>query len=70
MSYVAGYAALFHAHCVKEKQLELEIENQVTNVLIVLKTQEYKETRGPLIARFMGPTWDPPGSCCPQVGPM
>ena len=24
----------------------------------------------PLIARFMGPTWDPPGSCRPQVGPM
>ena len=23
-----------------------------------------------LIARFMGPTWRPPGSCRPQVGPM
>ena len=22
------------------------------------------------IARFKGPTWDPPGSCRPQVGPM
>ena len=22
------------------------------------------------IARFMGPTWGPPGSCWPQVGPM
>ena len=22
------------------------------------------------IAKFMGPTWDPPGSCRPQVGPM
>ena len=22
------------------------------------------------IARFMGPTWDPPGSCRPQEGPM
>ena len=22
------------------------------------------------IARFMGPTWDPPGSCRPQVGSM
>ena len=22
------------------------------------------------IARFMGPTWAPPGSCCPQMGPM
>ena len=23
-----------------------------------------------LIARFMGPTWNPPGTCRPQVGPM
>ena len=22
------------------------------------------------IAKFMGPTWGPPGSCRPQVGPM
>ena len=22
------------------------------------------------ITRFMGPTWDPPGSCQPQMGPM
>ena len=22
------------------------------------------------IAKFMGPTWDPPGSCRPQMGPM
>ena len=22
------------------------------------------------IAKFMGPTWGPPGSCCPQVGSM
>ena len=22
------------------------------------------------IAKFMGPTWDPPGSCQPQMGPM
>ena len=24
----------------------------------------------PQMARFMGPTWDPPGSCRPQVGAM
>ena len=24
----------------------------------------------PHIAKFMGPTWGPPGSCRPQVGPM
>ena len=24
----------------------------------------------PQIARFMGPTWGPPGACWPQVGPM
>ena len=26
--------------------------------------------KGSQIARFMGPTWGPPGSCQPQVGPM
>ena len=25
---------------------------------------------GPHVARFMGPTWGPPGSCRPQMGPM
>ena len=25
---------------------------------------------GSQIAKFMGPTWDPPGSCRPQIGPM
>ena len=30
--------------------------------------QEYKEITQ--IARIMGPTWGPPGSCQPQVGPM
>ena len=24
----------------------------------------------PQLARFMGPTWGPPGSCRPQMGPM
>ena len=24
----------------------------------------------PQIAKFMGPTWGPPGSCRPQIGPM
>ena len=26
--------------------------------------------RTPLIARFMGPIWGPPGSCRPQMGPL
>ena len=28
------------------------------------------DTRIPQIAKFMGPTWGPPGSCRPQMGPM
>ena len=31
------------------------------NVVLLLGTQ---------IAKFMGPTWGPPGSCRPQLGPM
>ena len=26
--------------------------------------------KNPQIAKFMGPTWGPPGSCRPQMGPM
>ena len=29
---------------------------------------EYNDTTQ--IAKFMGPTWGPPGSCRPQMGPM
>ena len=29
-----------------------------------------KPNIAPQIAKFMGPTWDPPGSCRPQMGPM
>ena len=30
----------------------------------------FRRKRGPLIARFMGPTWGPPWSCRSQVGPI
>ena len=30
----------------------------------------YQGKQAPLIARIMGPTWGPPGSCWPQMGPM
>ena len=32
---------------------------------------QYMDRRSiPQIAKFMGPTWGPPGSCRPQMGPM
>ena len=37
------------------------IPSSVTENLIINHSQ---------MARFMGPTWGPPGSCRPQVGPM
>ena len=42
------------------------------NILVsVLESAEGLITsKGPQIARFMGPTWGPPGSCRPQVDPM
>ena len=33
-----------------------------------IKRQSIAE-RGPQIAKFLGPTWGPPGSCRPQMGP-
>ena len=33
-------------------------------------TAKYKQYKVSQIAKFMGPTWGPPGSCRPQKGPM
>ena len=38
--------------------------------LILFLGAQLQYTKIALIARFMGPKWDPPGSCRPQVGPM
>ena len=35
-------------------------------ILLSLRTNNWTTQ----IAKFMGPTWDPPGSCRPQMGPM
>ena len=42
------------------------------NVIIinVAEKQILLTSKCPQIARFMGPTWGPSGSCRPQVGPM
>ena len=32
--------------------------------------EQHEDIMPPQIARFMGPTWGPLGSCRPQVGPM
>ena len=36
----------------------------------VMSPDGYTHAYIPLIAIFMGPTWGPPGSCRPQMGPM
>ena len=41
----------------------------LTRSVIFLNIFPYRFVR-PQIARFMGPTWGPPGSCRPQLGPM
>ena len=38
------------------------ISNSTNELLLSSKTSQ--------IAKFMGPTWGPPGSCRPQMGPM
>ena len=37
---------------------------------ILLEYENTVPSTAPQIAKFMGPTWAPPGSCRPQVGPM
>ena len=43
----------------------VSLEFQILSGTII--TQSNRATQ---IARFMGPTWGPPGSCRPQMGPM
>ena len=40
------------------------------NELVTLATINDAMPHDLQIARFMGPTWGPPGSCRPQMGPM
>ena len=35
-----------------------------------LMAEEHDSQQSSQIAKFMGPTWGPPGSCRPQVGPI
>ena len=35
--------------------------------ILINKTRQYRTAQ---IAKFMGPTWGPPGSSRPQMGPM
>ena len=37
---------------------------------LIICAENYAMTTPSMIARFMGPTWIPPGSCRPQVGPI
>ena len=38
--------------------------------IILYVTDPAVDSNTPQIAKFMGPTWGPPGSCRPQMGPM
>ena len=69
------YSGLFHWH----------MDNRMWVWLASVKTQQHTTKYAPRalcresilhidkstqIAKFMGPTWGPPGSCRPQMGPM
>ena len=41
-----------------------------TLTLQVDQVQSTRNTKTPQITNFMGPTWGPPGSCRPQMGPI
>ena len=38
--------------------------------IFIMKQGQFKSVQQTQIAKFMGPTWGPPGSCRPQMGPM
>ena len=62
----------------KENAFELVVRNlaailfrsQCVNNSTMDTLDQHQAQRTSLIARFMGPTWGPPGSCRPQAGPM
>ena len=41
-----------------------------SGAIISLSLLQWSEHKISQIANFMGPTWGPPGSCQPQMGPM
>ena len=56
---------------------ELSYKPDISNSLVtylqwftVLVTKRWTQRTNSQIAKFMGPTWGPPGSCRPQMGPM
>ena len=55
-------AILSRPQCVK---LSWQGQLQLLSVIVVIQVAEVAQ-----IAKFMGPTWGPPGSCRPHVGPM
>ena len=56
------------AHTVSQKMLKFIGWGKLSNVC----SRQYflPEVSSDQIARFMGPTWGPPGTCRPQMGPM
>ena len=56
--------------CTYLSMLWLKLTMFVKRVPDITENPVVKTTSVPQIAKFMGPTWGPPGSCRPQMGPM
>ena len=47
--------------------------HSLVSIMTVIRVDDFVvlgSIRGSQIAKFMGPTWGPPGSCWPQMGPI
>ena len=68
-----------HLRAISQEMSKISILNMTLNVTILRLQLHFSGANGSTIhvikdttpiTRFMGPTWGPPGSCRPQMGPM
>ena len=71
LAAIAGTAILVPCHVVQSLQLIWRLGTRWWNLWPPALQMSCSDlTERSQIAKFMGPTWGPPGSCRPQIGPM
>ena len=56
--------------CVLPHSIDTQYSLPCSNIMFYISTISTNQVLTTQIAKFIGPTWGPPGSCQPQVGPM
>ena len=69
---IRHYEEIFHEILCISEELDKQNEKKALYdcVCILQRTRVIIDLATSQRAKFMGPTWGPPGSCRPQMGPM